>query len=260
MAAVSASFELDIGGLHRAPNRADLEMSSNAYNRIPDEGEQPNVADRHLRELGELFERHGVVSKFGLHLIHGHFGIAADKIMMGKAIEGDLGYWTKPTSIHDVDLQNIHGHIFAMSDSDNFVAYEYREGPPVEFTVDDAVFIRELVQYLLSNKLNKLLGLQVLSPDDEFDGKQMLEFILGPSQGTVMLHEDKANHGGIYRVTGWRARVQDGITSFSEGNADSHAETTRGTHQVFQGKGEPDLPDDSASKDCLKLEGLWNGK
>ncbi|KAK3371911.1 hypothetical protein B0H63DRAFT_563432 [Podospora didyma] len=209
------------------------------YNKLPDDCERPDFADQHLRELGQLFARHGVAPKFGLQLIHGHFGIAADKFMMGKAIQGDLGCWTKPTSIQDIDLANVHGHIFAVSDSHKLVSL-------MNIVKALPLLLRQRMAY----------SSETIPPGDEYSGKQMLEFILGPSQGTFMLHEDKANHGGIYRTTGWRVRFEAGIASFSSGNADSHSATKRGTHPVFQGKGEPDIPDDSILRKWLESEGL----
>ncbi|KAL1863948.1 hypothetical protein VTK73DRAFT_6305 [Phialemonium thermophilum] len=98
------------------------------YNQLPDDGQQPAVPQATLDEVADMFCRHGVFDKFGLHLVHSHFNITADEVMLGSAIGDGLGCWTKTTSIGSIKLDRVHGHIFMLSDDNDLVAYEYRGG------------------------------------------------------------------------------------------------------------------------------------
>ncbi|KAF9730274.1 hypothetical protein PMIN04_012889 [Paraphaeosphaeria minitans] len=218
-----------IPGLHVAPYLSNLSRSSEVYNHLPDDADQPHVAEEHLKNLAGIFLRYNVQTKFGLHLIHGHFKLERDMVMLGKSVQEPSGCWTKPTDINEVDLENIHGHIYALTGDGFLVAYEYREGRPADMTDVKPDFFHEVIQYLQSNKLEHLLGLQVLSNEPQ---EKLAEFVLGANAGTVMIKETEANYGHIYRVTGWAFDQEDGIIS-CKGN-DVHAATTKGPHKVFQ--------------------------
>jgi len=127
------------------------------------------------------------------------------------------------------------------------IAYEYREGPPCDVTDINPAFFDDVVKYLQMNNLATLIGLQVLQTPT----KPMVEFVLQDTC-TVMLYDSDASYGKIYRITGWSTGGEDGIVSFS--GQESHAGTTRGTHQVFT-NGKP-LPTIEALKDFLREEKL----
>lgn len=119
----------------------------------------------------------------------------------------------------------------------------------------DPSFFAQLAQYLHSNNLAGVLGLQVLDHRAASSGEK-LEFVLG-EQGTAMLRAQDVNHGGIYRNTGWSFRQdEDGIISVNGG--ESHAKTTKGTDQVFI-SGQP-LPTIEAVKNVLRTEGIIRGR
>jgi hypothetical protein len=169
-------------------------------------------------------------------------------IMLGTSFADPSGFFTKPTSIQNINLEDVHGHIFMLSPDNRLVAYEYREGPPNEIAGTDPAFFQELIDYLQKNALASVLGLQVLCGEPS---EQMVEFVL-KDVGTVMLDASEAKYGGIYRVTGWHADQKDGIVNFS--GSESHAKTTKNTHQVFiNGKALPDL---AALKAVLKGEDI----
>jgi hypothetical protein len=121
--------------------------------------------------------------------------------MLGTSFENPSGCWTKPTSIQDINSEDIHGHIFMLSPDNRLVAYEYREGPPNDIAGTDPTFFQELIEYLQKNALASVLGLQVL-----YEGrpKQMVEIVL-KDVGTVMLDASEAKYRDLYRVTGVRS-------------------------------------------------------
>jgi len=63
--------------------------------------------------------------------------------MFGKALNNPHvhGIWTRLTNIRELDLNDIHGHIFALNPSGQFMAYEYREGPPPPMNLNDDAFV-----------------------------------------------------------------------------------------------------------------------
>ncbi|KAL9124203.1 MAG: hypothetical protein Q9217_006445 [Psora testacea] len=223
------------------------------YNNLKDDSAQPEVTADQLQSLAELFTRYDAQDVFGVHLIHGHFHIDEDKIMLGVDLGTDsLGYWTKPTQSANIDKDDIHGHIYVLSSENQFVAYEYRGGPSTDnWKQVHTSFFPQLAQYLLTNNLAGVIGLQVLDRL-AVSSERMLEFVLG-GEGTAMLGEQDVNHGGIYRVTGWSfAQDEDGIISVK--GSESHAKTTKGTHQVFT-NGKP-LPTVEAVRHVLRKEGI----
>ena len=131
--------------------------------------------------------------------------------------------------IQTVDLSNVHGHIFVLTDQ-GFHPYEYQTGPlPNLFGVDSA-FLLELAEYLTTNELSKLVGLQVIDPNPT----RMLELIL--PQGTVMLDVSILNGCVPTRQTGWKFESEDGEPRVCQAN-ESHGQTAT-THEVYN-KGDP---------------------
>jgi hypothetical protein len=222
------------------------------YNQLLDDVDQPKVSQTHLETLAGIFVRHDVHRKFGLHLIHRHLKIDDNMVMLGKKFAEPTGCWTKPTHIEGIDPKNVHGHVFILStDGPTFTAYEYREGAPIEMNGVSPAFFQDLSQYLQANNLVTVLGLQILGDNPS---EQMIELVL-QNAGTVMLTALAAKCGSIYRVTGWHFDSRGGIAEFKGG--ESHAKTTKGTHQVFI-DGKP-LPDLDSLKDLLREEGIIEG-
>ena len=149
--------------------------------------DQPKVTESELEPLAALFVQHNAHEFFGLHLIHGHFPIKQGTIMLGVDLGTDCpGFWTKPVESASVDSENIHGHIYIMSASENrFIPYEYRCGPsPDGGKKVDSSFFSKLAEYLITHGLTNLLGLQVLDHPTA-SRKQMVEVVLG-EEGTVI--------------------------------------------------------------------------
>lgn len=223
------------------------------YNTLPHDGDQRQVSKAHLQEILQLILTNGVKDKFGVHLIHGHLQTGKGEVMFGKALTNAniRGIWTRPTSITELDLSNIHGHIFALSSECRFTAYEYREGPPPAMNSNDNIFIAQFAAFLQKHDLADLLGLQVLA---EYRAK-MQEFDLSGSgpEGVVMLNAEDTNIEKIYRVTGWSTEA-DKTTGMEElkGN-DVHAPMQNGNHRLFQ---DSKLTDEKSLLNVLKREAI----
>ena len=126
--------------------------------------------------------------------------------MYGEDLTSLRGCWTRPTNIEDLNINEMHGHIFRLAHEGKFQAYEYREGFCAFQDVDPA-FFRALAEYLLVNQITDLLGLQVLSSNVS---PLMCEFVM-QNDGIVMLDARDVKGWVPYRTTGYMAN-EAGIT------------------------------------------------
>ena len=226
------------------------------YNALPDDGDQCQVSRVHLQEILQLILANGVKDKFGVHLIHGHLQVGKGEVMFGKALTNPnaRGIWTRPTNITELDLNNIHGHILALNSDSQFMAYEYREGPPPVMNPNDNIFVAQFGAFLQKHGLADLLGLQVLAG---YGAKKMQEFDLSGSgpEGVVMLDAEYTKIDEVYRVTGWSAETDKttGVTEL-KGN-DVHSAMKNGNHKIFQ---DSKLSYEQSLMDVLKREDVTN--
>ncbi|KYK53953.1 hypothetical protein DCS_05902 [Drechmeria coniospora] len=213
--------------------------------------EQPPVDGEHIQNLATIFVRHNAQNALGIHLIHGHFSIPENTVLLGTNFEGPKGRWAKVTGIEYVDPASVHGHIFVLSD-DGLCAYEYQEGPLPDVSVVGRGFLREFVNYLVANHLTELIGLQVLS--DCGGNQSMYELIL--NEGTVMLQEDAVKNCEPTRVTGWKFEAGPSGPRACQSN-ETHSTMTSGNHKVFNaGKPLPKLKNVDDLKAALAVAGV----
>ncbi|KAJ9155562.1 hypothetical protein NKR23_g2130 [Pleurostoma richardsiae] len=230
MATTSVSKHIAIPGLDIAPTLDNLEKSRLAYNALPDDRDQPHVADVVLADLKGLLEEYNVQEKFGYHLVHGHLQVAPGRVMLGQPMTKLDACWTRPTSFKKVALGDVHGHIFVLDAKGQFTPYAYRQGPPPQITANETAFISAAQSYLAQNHLATLIGIQLLSGDGA--PKDMQEFVLSDNHGTVMMDANMTNADKAYRVTGWTlVRNVDGTTELK--GIEQYTETVRGPYKVF---------------------------
>jgi hypothetical protein len=149
------------------------------------------------------------------------------------------------TEIDAVDLSTVHGHIFVLK-NDGFIAYEYQDGPMPNLSSIGKEFFADFIDYLVTNGLTNLLGLQVLINGMD---QTMWELIL--DQGTVMLDAAVVRGCSPTRITGWRFEVHDRQPRVCQTN-ETHAKMTTGNHKVFNaGKPLPKLNDVDGLKKAL---------
>ncbi|KAF2463951.1 uncharacterized protein BDR25DRAFT_319554 [Lindgomyces ingoldianus] len=226
MASAAVLSNMAIPGLHQPPTMDDMTKSGDIYNTLPDDADQPQVAEVFISGLKALIKEFNVQNKFGLHLVHGH---------------------TRPMKTNKLNHKALHGYVFVLDADGEFHPYEFRQGPPPPMTTNDNAFIVAVQNYLKLNGLAGIIGVELLDQDSL--GKNMKDFVLSNTDGTVMLPADNVNPTEIYRTTGWNA--VEGITDL-KGNESSHAKTAKGTHQVFtDGKALPDIEDDLDAEEVI---------
>ncbi|KAI3396138.1 hypothetical protein diail_469 [Diaporthe ilicicola] len=238
---------LAIPGLHKQPTLDDMGRSGYIYNMLPDDADQPHVAEVFITGLKTIIKEFNVQNKFGLHLVHGHVKMAKGMVMIGKPMNNLPGLWTHPAKVDQLDLGALHGYVFVLGADNEMHPYEFRQGPPPPMTANDNAFITAAQKYLQLSGLTGIIGIELL--DQDTLGKHMKEFVLSDTDGTVMLPADAVNPTETYRTTGWNA--VEGLTNL-KGNETSHSKTTKGTHQVFvDGKALPDMESNSTAEEVI---------
>ncbi|KAM5439466.1 hypothetical protein MferCBS31731_004563 [Microsporum ferrugineum] len=219
------------------------------YNTLPDDADQPAVTDEHIAHLAEIFVRNDAEKLLGIHLIHGHFKIPESTVMYGTNFNDPSLRWAKVTDIDKIDPLRVHGHIFALT-SDGLCAYELQDGPLPDLSGVGQHFLEEFINYIVTNGLVSLIGLQVLGCGD----CSMTELVL--DQGTVMLDSSHVKNTTLSRITGWKFEQFNGNPRVCSGN-EGHAKMTTGNHKVFiGGKPLPKLESAEDLKAALAMAGV----
>jgi hypothetical protein len=170
---------------------------------LPNDSQQPEILESHIHNLAALFVRNRADGILGIHLAHAHFAIPENTAILGVNYNEPHCRWARTTAIQAMNLSNVHGHIFVLTDH-GFHPYEYQTGPIPDLSGVNSTFLPELVDYLNTNNLSTLVGLQIIDQNPS----HMLELIL--PQGTVMLEASNLNGCVPTRQTGWKFEAENG--------------------------------------------------
>jgi hypothetical protein len=224
-----------------------------SYNSLPHPDEQPRVSDGMLKELGEVFVRHGAQDIFGIHLLHSHFTAPQGTALLGvdfPMTDKTQACWTKPVPAEEMMAKPLHGHVFCVQPDGALIAYEFHEGK-ADFNEESVqpAFFREFAEFLQHNHLASLLALELL---DGHRDHTKTELQVGPL-ATVNFHENDVFGLDPQSITtGWSFQVgDDGIISCKGGNVYA---AKKNTHQVFTDS--KPLPTVEALKDALRAQGI----
>ncbi|KAK3685729.1 hypothetical protein B0T22DRAFT_482677 [Podospora appendiculata] len=214
---------VQIPGLDVRPTRDDLEKCRQIYNKLPSDDAQPAIREEHLQQLAGLFVEHNAHEVFGIHLAHGHFNIEDGNVLVGEDNAEPLCRWTKPTATGSLDLDNLYGHTFILTDK-GFRPYEYLIGAPPSLAGLGHDFLPQLAAFLQENNLTGVLALEVLMQPSP---SKMSEFVLG-SRGTIMLESSRLRNCTPSRRTGWAFTANDGTPRVHDGGTQEHVPSSKG--------------------------------
>jgi hypothetical protein len=219
-----------------------------SYNLLPTDSQQPEILELHIRNLAALFVRNRADGILGLHLAHAHFATPEDTAILGVNYDKPYCRWARTTAIQTIDLSNVHGHIFVLTDH-GFHPYEYQTGPVPDLSGVNSAFLPELAHYLNTNSLSTLVGLQIIDQNPT----HMLELIL--PLGTVILDVSNLNGCIPTRQTGWKFEVENGEPRVCKSN-ETHGQHANG-HDVFnEGAPYPKLETFQDVKNALMKAGI----
>jgi len=195
-----------------------VHLTCKSHNQFPSDALFPqiNLLSNEFQDLCAIIAKYDVQNYFRLRLLHRHMPIPEGQILLSHIITEPFGYWAKPTSILDVNLQNIHGYIFSVdtfnSARNTLFPSEFRTGPPINLGNISNEFFTEFIDYLQRKGLEHILGLEVTQHRIE----KMIEFSF--HSGNILLHEDcvrmklgKQKEEFVLQETGWKITIQKGI-------------------------------------------------
>jgi len=219
-----------------------------SYNGLPDDARQPTISTQLVMAMGGILAKYDLLEKVGIHLIHGHFNLPVDTILVGSNY-GDCR-WTKATTLDVLDLNNIHGHVFVCTER-GFHAYECQTGPLPDLSgVDVGAFLEEFASFLKKNKLETVVGLELISSRD---AAPMSELILSSSLQTIMAPDFKKCLDT--RQTGWQFRHESGELRVC--GQTYHAKSSKG-HDPFEFNAPEPILDTFEDLRCaLGKQGIW---
>ncbi|GAM83998.1 hypothetical protein ANO11243_019880 [Dothideomycetidae sp. 11243] len=123
-------------------------ISGSTYNDLPAHEDQVLPEQGVIDSLGALFIKHGVHQTYGLALLHKHFDMKADEVMVHDGLRCAPAVLTKEGSLI--------GRNFYLHDG-VFQAYEYEQGPNQD--VLDIAFLSALKRRLIEGGIHRTLAL-----------------------------------------------------------------------------------------------------
>jgi hypothetical protein len=204
-------------------------ISPSDFNAIPDIQNQvdfPNDLSL-VTALGEVFQKYDVHKRFGLHLLHRHFVLPQNCIMLKSKVDAEISL-TKITSLDSMEPIPIRGVLYLLNDLGSFQAYEFEHGDTIDIP---SFFLEELSRILRKFKMEKVIALDVGEFQPSRNSLPSFEYVLG-DMATVTVQLDKKVEPH-YRQTGFTFVGEDDKLGQQFGEV--YAEK-KNTHQVFYDK------------------------
>jgi hypothetical protein len=102
--------------------------------------------------LSTAFQKHDVYIRFGVHLLHRHFVLPENCVMLKSDVDANISL----TKI--APLIPVRGVLYFLNDTGSFQAYEFEQGDTIDIS---AAFLEELSAILLEFKMEKVIALDV---------------------------------------------------------------------------------------------------
>lgn len=165
---------------------------SSVYNSLPSVEESHSLfvdRARHLSALGCMFVRHKVHDRLGICLLHNHYGISDDEVVLQEGLVTSPYKDCKieecnPTTIKLFGKNDTHGLEFSKKTDAVNIAEE---------------FLEDLYAYLSSNNLDDILGLTVRDKK----GAYYLEHTEGRNNILTEITREEAQKPGSNIQTNW---------------------------------------------------------
>jgi len=224
-------------------------ISAQEFNSIPDLHDQPPFpSDPTIFEaLGDLFCRHNVLERFGLHLLHRHYHLPENCIAFKSEVDGDISL-TKIEPISGLDRNEIRGVLYRLKDDGCFQPYEFEYGEEVDIP---STFLKELSQTLREYKLERLLALDVTG--GRSPTITQYEYDYGKT-ATITVNLNRTPIESEDRQTGL-AFVMEGDAPRSYG-PNIYAKNVRDTHNVFYNHNMQIIDDSNFEIDRSAIRGI----
>ncbi|KIV98873.1 uncharacterized protein PV09_09367 [Verruconis gallopava] len=220
------------------PSTKDLWKSSMLTRQLPLESALPNqsrISSKHLYEIAEIFTRNNAHGILGLHLLHRHFDIPVGTVLLGSTWSKPYCRWTTATEIEGTDWSETGGAVFILT-AEGWHPYEYLRKDKPDLSCVKPGFLPQITEYLVSNQLSQILGLQILDRSLRTD-QHLIELSL--REMSVMFFASDLKGCVPTRQTGWRFELHDGQPRVCQYN-ESHGARPDGSHDIYN-QGQLDL-------------------
>jgi hypothetical protein len=195
-------------------------LTYSRYNRLPPDSPFPqiDILSDGFKELYIIIAKYNTQSHFRLRLLYCHTIIPKGQILLGTSITEPSGFWTRPISISDIDLQKIYSYIISVDTASCITEDEKRnalllpsefcKGPVVSIGNIDSNFFIEFTYCLWANGLEKTLGLEAI----QVQAGKMIEFSFDISSLLLKEEEVKVEKRGLFKLreTGWTVTTKGG--------------------------------------------------
>lgn len=170
---------------------------------------------------------------FSIHLLHRHGRLLhPGEVMVTSRASRD--FTPSPAAIYQKrrladkeDMANLFGRVYAFTEGFEVVRSEMQDVAPRSATVDLSVFFKDVAEFLISQNLHTILGLQVIDHEIQHDLVE-LETVDGE---TLTFRREDIGNDEDWRVTNWVVCRKDGVIIL-KGN-ESHASKPGGQHKKF---------------------------
>jgi len=202
-------------------------ITQEAFNQIVDIHEQDEFTTPEIEAISAVFATHSVEDKYSLQLLHRHFPLPEDGLVVTEEIAPDVQV-SKVTQVHDIDIGKLRGQLYYVNPQGKFQAYEYEYGDPVEFPEQ---FLVDLIGVVEKTGLKNRFALA--STATESGSKPSREWEIG-SQATVTVKGRIARPMDDHSISvniRFEKNFEKGSMGFQLGSG--YEETKKGTHSVL---------------------------
>jgi len=121
-------------------------------------------ATQDMMVFGDIFLKHLVHGAWGLCLVHRHFDLKANEIMLEQPADKNATIVTKATDVSQMAAP-FTGSSYRFVEGGKIQAFEYRNGSGISTTQGDSfsAFLRDLNQAITENELSDVLGLFLIT-------------------------------------------------------------------------------------------------
>ncbi|KAH7461552.1 hypothetical protein FOMA001_g19034 [Fusarium oxysporum f. sp. matthiolae] len=217
--AAPSSMPMLLPGINQKLTKGDLKLGSVIAAGNPRIHKGMAVPDSHLQCLTAIVEKHNMVDKIAIHMLHSHEPLREGEIKLEKELKTAPGTWMRPTSADSLDPTSLHSLAFKIDhkngeDTDfSLIPYEFGEGPsPVEGDKKPLECMAELAKYIVAEDLAGVFALQVVRSDDLSTGPTAELEVEG--HGTITLPQSMQKIGTLVPVS-WPTSVHGNAPQLS---------------------------------------------
>ncbi|GLA35233.1 hypothetical protein AnigIFM63309_010636 [Aspergillus niger] len=169
----------------------DILISPEEYNRLPyilDNADLESSNGQDIKDIISLFRKHKLPQAFKPKLVHKHYDIGDDEVMVSREIpvptHGVVSIMGPMISQRAPTLRGLH---YFVDGNGDLQAYEYTIGPAPDICRYDD-FFKEFSDFIVERNLQNKLGLVI--GDERNDKRIWREIEVPDKRGTIMIPDN----------------------------------------------------------------------